>query len=56
MAPKEKRVAAWDRLARDLDLDKLAALSVVRPLEDVLQLAPEIMEGRVRGRVVLEVG
>ena len=56
MAPKERRVAAWDRLARDLDLDKLAALSVVRPLEDVLQLAPEIMEGRVRGRVVLEVG
>jgi acrylyl-CoA reductase (NADPH) len=54
--PKPRRVAAWNRLARDLDLAKLDALSATRPLEDVVQLAPEILAGRVRGRIVLEVG
>jgi acrylyl-CoA reductase (NADPH) len=53
--PKPRRVAAWNRLARDLDLANLDALSATRPLEDVVQLAPEILAGRVRGRIVLEV-
>ncbi len=56
MAPKTARVAAWSRLARDLDKTKLAALTVTRPLADVLTLAPDILAGNVRGRVVLEVG
>lgn len=55
MAPKAKRVMAWDRLAADLDRDKLAALTVTRPLADVMALAPEILAGHVRGRVVLTV-
>lgn len=56
MVPKPRRIAAWDRLARDLDLAKLDALTVLRPLGDVLALAPEILAGKVRGRVVLKVG
>ncbi len=56
MAPKAARVEAWNRLARDLDKAKLAALTVTRPLADVLTLAPDILAGKVRGRVVLEVG
>jgi acrylyl-CoA reductase (NADPH) len=56
MAPKAKRLRAWQRLAHDLDLEKLDALSVTRPLADVVALAPEILAGHVRGRVVLEVG
>src|SRR5690606_39089005 len=55
MCPKPRRVAAWQRLARDLDRDKLDALSETRPLGDVLALAPEILAGHIRGRVVLEV-
>lgn len=55
MCPKPRRVAAWQRLARDLDRDKLDTLSTTRPLSDVLTLAPEILAGKVRGRVVLEV-
>jgi len=55
MAPKAKRMEAWDRLARDLDKDKLDAITVTRPLSDVQKLAPEILAGKVRGRVVLEV-
>ena len=56
MAPREKRVRAWERLATDLDRGALAAMTVTRPLADVVALAPEILAGTVRGRVVLEVG
>jgi len=56
MAPRAKRERAWERLATDLDRGKLAALTVTRPLADVVALAPEILAGRVRGRVVLDVG
>ena len=55
-APKAKRLAAWERLARDLDRDKLAALTETHPLSDVVDLAPQLLAGRVRGRTVLEVG
>ncbi len=55
MAPKAKRIKAWTRLASDLDLEKLRSMSVTRPLRDVIALAPEILAGRVRGRVILEV-
>ena len=55
MAPKPKRQEAWVRLARDLDLAKLHAMTETRPVRDVVALAPEILSGRVRGRIVLEV-
>ena len=55
MCPKPRRLAAWDRLARDLDPALLDELSQTRPLQDVIALAPEILAGKVRGRVVLEV-
>lgn len=55
MAPKELRERAWQRLARDLDLDKLASMTTTRPLADVVSLAPEILAGKLRGRVVLTV-
>lgn len=54
--PRARRLQAWDRLARDLDMTKLAAsISTVR-LSDVLTLAPQILKGQVRGRVVVNVG
>jgi acrylyl-CoA reductase (NADPH) len=55
MAPHEKRVAAWTRLARDLDLAKLAAMRVEATLDDVPGLGAAIVEGQVRGRVVVAV-
>jgi acrylyl-CoA reductase (NADPH) len=55
MAPQAKRAEAWARLARDLDLTKLRAMTDKRPLRDVIALAPEILAGRVKGRVVLEI-
>ncbi len=55
MCPKPRREKAWARLATDLDKTKLAAVTVTRPVEDVMALAPEILAGKVRGRIVLEV-
>ncbi|HSR80584.1 MAG TPA: MDR family oxidoreductase [Hyphomicrobiaceae bacterium] len=54
LAPKAARVEAWARLARDVDKAKLAAMTVKRPAADVVALAPDILAGKVRGRVVLE--
>jgi acrylyl-CoA reductase (NADPH) len=56
MAPKAVRIAAWDRLARDLDRAKLAGMIVTRPATDVVALAPDILAGKVRGRIVLALG
>lgn len=56
MAPKPARIEAWSRLARDLDKAKLAAMTVTRPAADVVALAPDIVAGKVRGRIVLELG
>ncbi len=56
MAPKPKRIAAWARLADDLDRGKLDAMTVTRPLTEVTTFAPKILAGKIRGRVVFEVG
>ena len=56
MAPQAKRLEAWKRLARDLDTAKLDAVTVTRPVTDAVALAPEIIAGQVRGRVVFEIG
>ena len=55
MAPKAKREAAWKRLASDLDLAKLAATRVDATLADAPALGADILEGKVRGRVVIDV-
>jgi len=55
MVPLPVRVRAWERLAADLDRTKLGAMTEVRPLLDVVALAPEILAGKVRGRTVLEI-
>jgi len=55
MAPKVKRVRAWGRLAVDLDTTKLAEMTVTRSILDAPALAPQILAGAVRGRVVFEI-
>jgi acrylyl-CoA reductase (NADPH) len=53
--PIERRRAAWDRLARDLPADALDRMIQVAPLEDLPALSQAICDGRVRGRVVVDV-
>jgi len=54
MAPKEKRLAAWDRLASDLDISKLDSLTTTIGFDDVIETASSIIEGKIRGRVVVD--
>jgi acrylyl-CoA reductase (NADPH) len=53
MCPRPKRLIAWQRLARDLDRDKLAAARSDIGLENVVATAEAILAGKVRGRVVV---
>lgn len=55
MAPMTKRLAAWERLARDLPADKLASMTTVAPMSDLPKWADAILAGQVRGRVVVDV-
>lgn len=55
MLPMKPRQEAWNRLATDLPLDKLDAMTVDAALGDVPQLAVDILKGKVRGRVVVDV-
>ena len=55
MAPLNKRVSAWQRLADELDLDKLARITQEISLAEALVKAPEILAGKVRGRLVVNV-
>ncbi|MDB4969022.1 MAG: alcohol dehydrogenase [Myxococcales bacterium] len=55
MAPRALRERAWSRLAADLDLEKLDALSREVSLGDAIGAAAELMAGRVRGRIVVDV-
>lgn len=55
MAPKEKRLAAWKKLAHDLDPDKLERMTQEITLAQALSKAPEILAGKVRGRLVVDV-
>ena len=55
MRPKDQRIEAWRRLALDLDMAKLDAMTTHAALSEVPALAADIIEGKVRGRVVIDV-
>ena len=52
--PVAPRRAAWQRLARDLDLAKLEEMVVEAGLQEVPRLADDILQGSVQGRVVVD--
>lgn len=54
MCPTERRVEAWNRLARDLPTEKLEEMTTVEPMTRVSELAEDILAGRTRGRVVID--
>ncbi len=55
MAPKPLRLEAWSRLARDLDVAKLDAMTQTIGLSEVPDAASRILKGQVRGRLVVDV-
>jgi acrylyl-CoA reductase (NADPH) len=56
MCPKKLRVAAWNRLEKDLDRGKLAAMTSEIGLDGVVEAGKQIIAGQVRGRIVVKVG
>ena len=55
MLPKAPREEAWRRLGSDLPIDKLDSTVSEAKLDDLPALAPKILKGEVRGRVVIDV-
>ena len=55
MSPPDERRAAWQRLADDLPLAKLESMINEAGLADLLTLGSDILKGKVRGRVVVDV-
>jgi acrylyl-CoA reductase (NADPH) len=56
MKPKADRLVAWVRLARDLDQEKLAEISTTIGFGEIIDTAHKILEGKVRGRTIVEIG
>ena len=52
----QQRNEAWRRLASDLDRGKLQHMTREIGLEEVISVAGTILEGRVRGRIVVKIG
>lgn len=55
MRPYADRLRAWDRIAQDLPMDKLEAMVQPAILSDLPRLGAEILQGQVKGRVVIDV-
>ena len=55
MQPYDNRVRAWNRIAKDLPMDKLEAMVHPATLGDLPQLGSDILKGQVKGRVVVDV-
>lgn len=53
--PMPYRLKVWERLVQDLDLSKLHALTTHVKFDDVPQVAADIVAGKVRGRVVVDI-
>src|SRR5665213_248987 len=56
MCPLPRRQDAWKRLETDLDRQKLAKMATEIPLSGVIEAAPRILTGDVRGRIVVKIG
>lgn len=55
MCPREKRMEAWQRLEKDLDLSRLGGIAIEIGLTEVIDVADALLAGRIRGRRVVDV-
>ena len=55
MQPYDNRLRAWQRIAKDLPMDKLEAMIQPATLADLPKLGADILNGQVKGRVVVDV-
>ena len=55
MAPRDHRLRAWDLLERKLDRDLLDAMTTTVPLSEAITVGEQIVDGKIRGRVVVSI-
>lgn len=55
MTPQERRIEAWALLERDLDRSLLSSMTTTVGMSQIIEAASQIVEGKTRGRVVLDV-
>jgi acrylyl-CoA reductase (NADPH) len=55
MCPKDLRMEVWNRIERDFDLSKLNDIAREIGLSETLEVAHELLAGRIRGRVIVDV-
>jgi acrylyl-CoA reductase (NADPH) len=55
MQPYANRITAWERIANDLPMDKLEAMASAATLADLPGLGRDILKGKIKGRVVVDV-
>jgi acrylyl-CoA reductase (NADPH) len=55
MCPLKTRLEAWRRLGEDLDISKLDAIAHDIKLSDTIDAAEQLLDGRIRGRVIVDV-
>ena len=55
MAPMQIRERAWNRLSKDINFEKLEEMIIETSLDQIEKLAQDILEGQVRGRVVVNI-
>ena len=55
MCPKPKRLEVWNRLQTSLPWNKLDSMSRVAPLDEAPAIAAKILQGHIRGRVIIDV-
>ena len=53
--PMPRRLKVWERLVKDIDLSKLHALTTHVKFDDVPRVAADIVGGKVKGRVVVDI-
>lgn len=55
LCPMTERLMAWDRLIHTLDISKISEITHSRPLSEAMSAAEDVLAGKVRGRVVIDV-
>lgn len=55
MCPRPERLEAWRRLGTDLDMSKLEMISNEIPLSEAIPTASKLINGEIRGRVIVDV-
>jgi acrylyl-CoA reductase (NADPH) len=55
MAPMQLRERAWKRLSENININKLEEMTIDTSLDQVEGLANEILQGKVRGRVIVNI-